>query len=208
MSADTYIPRIESDWNKYYENDPIVDEPIAHLTKIQLEAWILKLIRNNNMTKTNYYNVSLIIRQIFQFAYDSEIIQNNTFSRVKKDLGKFFKKERKPEDATLAFRETHGIKNREYIFSTSPEPMPWSTINDYLERYCKRLGICYRSSHKLRKTALSSLVNSGISLNAVRNFSGHVDERTTLKYYTYDRETDDSLSGMFEDALSFNSGKN
>lgn len=86
MSADTYITRVESDWKRYYEDDPIVDIPIDHLDQIELENWVLHLIRDNQMTKTAYYNVSLIIRQVFRFAYDAEIIKENPFERVKKDL--------------------------------------------------------------------------------------------------------------------------
>lgn len=303
MVAETTIPRIQCDWNKYYENDPIVDQPIGSLNKIQLESWIMHLIRDNELTKTTYYNVSMIIRQLFQFAYDSEIIENNPFLRVKKDLGRFFRKTRKPLDetqvylneeiaaleeliwddfshkgrkvyqlaplavlfqlytglrvsevcalkysdvlpnhklyvqrmlvrdlnqvrertkgyegeriiylpekarkiidATQEFRKTHGISCAEYIFSETETPFPERTINDYLERYCKRLGIPYRSSHKLRKTAVSSMVNAGISLNAVRAFAGHVDEGTTLKYYTFDREQEDIRNEQFEKALSY-----
>ena len=303
MCADTYIPRVKSDWKRYYENDPIIDVPITSLNKIDLESWVLHLIKDNEMTKTNYYNVSLIIRQIFQFAYDSEIIKENPFDRVKKDLGKLFKKKKKPADetqvysneeiqklekyiwedfaekgrkvyrlaplavlfqfytgmrvseicavkyedvltngnlyvhrmlvkstgevreatkgavgereiylstkareiiaATLQFRKEHDISCAEYIFSTTDKPFPERVINDYLERYCKFVGIPYRSSHKLRKTALSSMVNAGISLNAVKNFAGHVDEETTLKYYTFDRENESKKNKQFEKALSY-----
>lgn len=303
MSEDTYITRIKTDWKRYYENDPIVDIPIENLNKIQLENWILHLIRDNDMTKNCYYNASVIIRQVFQFAYDSEIIKDNPFDRVKKDLSKLFRKVRKPMDetqiytneeiaaledliwkdfakpgkkvyrlaplavlfqlytglrvsevcalkysdimpngklhvqrmlvkdtgelrertkgyagerevylpakaraiidVTLEFRTVNDISCKEYIFSTSDAPFPERTINEYLERYCKRLDIPYRSSHKLRKTAVSSMVNSGISLNAVRAFAGHVDEGTTLKYYVFDRENEAKRNEMFEKALSF-----
>ena len=303
MVAETTIPRIESDWMKYYDKDPIVDLPIGSLNKIQLESWVMHLIRDNNLTKKMYYNVSMIMRQIFQFAYDSEMIERNTFDRVKKDLGKFFLKVRKPADetqvyldeeiaalekltwadfavkgrkvyrlaplavlfqlytgmrvsevcavkyedilpngklyiqrmlvrdtkkirertkgyegeriiylpekakqiiqATRDFRKEHGITCEEFIFSTTEVPFPESVINDYLERYCARLDIPYRSSHKLRKTAVSSLVNSGVSLNAVRAFAGHVDESTTLRYYTFDRENEEKKNEQFEKALSF-----
>ena len=303
MSADTYIPRIETDWNKYYENDPIVDQPIGSFNKLQLENWILHLIRDNDMTKNCYYNVSMIIRQIFEFAYEAGIIADNPFLRVKKDLGKLFRRVDKPADetqvytdeeielletliwddfrvpgrkvyrlaplavlfqlytalrisevnvlkysdilpdnkihvqrmlardtgeirdrtkgydgertiyltrnarliieATLAFRKENGIHCSEYIFSTTDTPIPWRTINEYLERYCSRAGIAFRSSHKLRKTSLSSMVNSGISLNAVKSFAGHVDESTTLKYYTFDREGEERRNEQIEKALNF-----
>lgn len=302
-TKDTSVARIESDWKKFYENDPIVDVPIRSFTKMQLEDWILHLITDNEMTKTNYYNVSLIIRQIMAFAYYSEMIDVNPFDRVRKNLGKFFKRVRKPADesqvysneeiqklekliwtdfyqkgrkvyrlaplavlfqlytgmrvsevcalkyedilpngkihvqrmlvkstgkvregtkghagerevylsekalkiinATLQFRRDNDISVEEFIFSETDAPFPERTINDYLERYCKRINIPYRSSHKLRKTALSSMVNAGISLNTVKNFAGHVDEETTLKYYTVDREAEAVRNEQIERALSF-----
>ena len=303
MIAETYITRIKTDWKKYYENDPIVDRPFESLNKIELESWVLHLIKDHEMTKNCFYNASLIIRQVFQYAYDSEIIKTNTFDRVKKDLGRLFRKVRKPMDetqiytneeiaalekliwddfsqkgrkvhrlaplavlfqlytgmrvsevcalkysdildngklhvqrmlvrdtgeirertkgfegermvylpekarkiiqATLDFRKENDTTCNEFIFSITDKPFPERTINEYLERYCKRLEIPYRSSHKLRKTALSSMVNAGISLNAVRAFAGHVDESTTLKYYVFDREKESTRNEQFEHALSF-----
>ena len=108
---------------------------------------------------------------------------------------------------TRDFRKANGITCEEFIFSTTEVPFPESVINDYLERYCKRLGIPYRSSHKLRKTAVSSMVNAGISLNAVREFAGHVDETTTLRYYTFDRENEAIRNEQIEKALSFGSDR-
>ena len=307
MVAETTIPRIEADWMKYYEHNPLVDMPIGSLNKILLESWVMHLIRDNEMTKKTFYNVSLIMRQIFQYAYDAEIIEKNPFDLVKKDLGKFFRKVRKPADETQVYqdeeivaleeliwadfavegrkvyrlaplavlfqlytgmrvsevcavkyedvlpngklyiqrmlvrdtgkirertkgyegeriiylpekakkiiqatrdlRTANGITCEEFIFSTTEVPFPESVINDYLERYCKRLGIPYRSSHKLRKTAVSSLVNSGVSLNAVRAFAGHVDETTTLRYYTFDRENETIRNEQIEKALSFGSDR-
>ena len=113
------------------------------------------------------------------------------------------KKARAIIDATLDYRKTNGIACEEFVFSETDTPLPERTINDYLERYCGRINIPYRSSHKLRKTALSSMVNSGISLNAVRAFAGHRDEETTLKYYTFDREQESVRNEQFEKALSY-----
>ena len=103
----------------------------------------------------------------------------------------------------MEFRKEHRITYAELIFSTTDSPFPERIINEYLERYCKRLKIPYRSSHKLRKTALSNLVNAGVSLNTVKNFAGHVDETTTLKYYTFDCEIETVRNEQIEKALSF-----
>lgn len=47
------------------------------------------------------------------------------------------------------------------------------------------------------------MVNNGISLNAVKSFAGHVDESTTLKYYTFDREGEERRNEQIEKALNF-----
>ena len=39
----------------------------------------------------------------------------------------------------------------------------------------------------------------------VRAFAGHVDEETTLKYCTFDREDDEKRNKQFEEALSYDS---
>lgn len=42
---------------------------------------------------------------------------------------------------------------------------------------------------------------------AVKNFAGHIDEETTLKYYTFDREAKAVRNEQIEKALSFNPAK-
>ena len=96
-----------------------------------------------------------------------------------------------------------GDTSSEYVFSRTDIPIPERAINTYLKRYCENLGIPYRSSHKLRKTAISSMVNNGISLNAVKTYAGHTDESTTLRHYTFDRECEKVRHEQFEKALSY-----
>ena len=55
-SSETTIPRVESDWKKYYENDPdsipIINKRVREITKIELDEWIHKMIRKYDMTKS------------------------------------------------------------------------------------------------------------------------------------------------------------
>ena len=48
-------------------------------------------------------------------------------------------------------------------------------------------GIIHRSSHKARKTQISTLLDWDVNLDTVRRVSGHVDSRTTLNNYCFDR---------------------
>ena len=49
-------------------------------------------------------------------------------------------------------------------------------------------NIKYRSVHKIRKTVCSTLIDSGININTVREIMGHSDEETTLRNYTLDTD--------------------
>lgn len=88
-----------------------------------------------------------------------------------------------------------------FIFSINGLPLTERCIIDLLKKYSKRLGIQYRSSHKVRKTYGSNLLDSGISINTTRIMLGHSDEKTTLKYYCYDTKEQSENQSLFEKAL-------
>lgn len=67
-NAASYILRIETDWKTYYNNTPIIDVPIKSLDKLTLDTWVHKLIHTYHMTKTQYYNVTVIMRQALLYA--------------------------------------------------------------------------------------------------------------------------------------------
>ena len=301
-SSETTIPRVESDWKKYYENDPdsvpIISKRIRELTKIELDEWIHKMIRKYDMTKVMYYNVSLIIRQMLDYAEELEVVEENLFRKVKIDSKRMFRKVQKKKDCTQvytkeeeilifreawndfknskrlvyrlaplavmfqfltgvrigelcalkfddvengvlhvvrmlqrdsdkvvehtkshedrdvlltdaaldiievarAYQEEHGNKG-EYIFSTTEEALSYAETNILLKKYCKRLNILYRSSHKSRKTYISSLIDAGININTIRSYAGHADERTTYFNYCFDRAPDAEKKMLLEKAL-------
>ena len=301
-SSKTTIPRVESDWKKYYENEPssvpIIDKRVRELTKIELDEWIHKLIHKYDMTKVMYYNVSLIIRQMLDYAVELDVVEENMFRKVKIDSKRMFRKVRKKKDSTQvytkdeqikifqeawndfinstrlvyrlaplavmfqfqtglrlgelcavkfedvengvlnvvrmlqrdsdevvehtkshedrevlltdaaleligiarAYQEEHGCKS-EYIFSTTEKALSYAETNILLRKYCKKLGILYRSSHKSRKTYISSLIDAGININTIRSYAGHADERTTYFNYCFDRAPDTEKKMLLEKAL-------
>jgi integrase len=81
-------------------------------------------------------------------------------------------------EVARAYQEEHGCKG-EYIFSTTEDALSYAETNILLKKYCKRLNILYSSSHKSRKTYISSLIDAGININTIRSYAGHADERTT-----------------------------
>lgn len=297
-NAETTITRMHTDWKTYYLEDPIIDKPIRLLTKGQLDIWAHSLIKKYSMTKTNYYNVSGIIRQALDYAVDVGYLDENVFRKVKVDKRMLRKTEKKPDNTqvfsedeerqiidlawadfrnrtkvyelsplaiifqsqtgvrigelcTLQFSDIDGeqihvqrmlrrdmkevvehtksecgdrhilltplakevveeCRKRQkelgiinpYIFSIRPgEPLPERPIADLYKKYCKKLGIVQKSSHKMRKTFVSALIDEGMNINSVMKMAGHADAQTTYRSYVYDRATDEKKKALMESAL-------
>ena len=294
--------RMQKDWKKYYESSEIAAKPIAGLTKLEIDAWVHTQIRAHNMNKHKYGNFSLIIRQLLDFAVDSEIIDENPFLRVKVDKKRVLVPEKKKADKTQIFTKKeedqmidhawNAFENREnyvqefvplalvfmfytglrvgetaairyedieenvvhvrrmvtypngkivdhtkgtfgdrdiplipaarevvqatirrrteagtpvegYVFCPHDNPLnTYTSIQKTFTKYCRELGILERSAHKARKTVVSSMLDSGINLNTVRQIAGHMDEKTTLNNYCYDRSDEQEKLDQMARALS------
>ena len=99
------------------------------------------------------------------------------------------------------YQKEHGGAMK-YIFSMTKEPLVHDEVNLLLRRYCKRIGIDYRSSHKIRKTYISKLIDANMNINTIREMVGHADERTTYHNYCFDRSSDAERQQVMDRALS------
>lgn len=89
-----------------------------------------------------------------------------------------------------------------YIFSINNAPLSYYAVRHCFGRYCRKIGIKEKSSHKSRKTFISALLDAGVNINTIREIVGHADERTTYNNYCHDRRTKDERIKMIEKALS------
>ena len=76
---------------------------------------------------------------------------------------------------------------------------------------CDEAGIARRSTHKIRKTTLSKLLDICLKediadISAIRELAGHVDESTLLKNYIFSRRKDE-MPQLIERALVSKSWK-
>ncbi len=309
-TATTYIRRIDTDWKAYYVNDPIIDKDIRKLTKVNLKEWALTQIREHQMTKTQYYNMTVIIRQTLDYAVDLEIIPVNPFRQFKVDV-KLFQKVKKPEDSTqvflnnerpaieaeawnefhekgcttalavpLAFQtglrlgelvalkecdlsedgkylhvqrmlqrverqrpdgtwypaqwetvehtktsagersvyltltarkiiqtildsnKEHGFYDSSFLFVHGGKRITPRAVDTRIRKYCDKIDIDCKSTHKIRKSYISALLDSGININEVRKQVGHEDEKTTLRNYCFNRKERIDNESDFEKALA------
>ena len=302
--AQTYINRIEREWEHHYEGTEIVRIPIRQLTKLMLDEWVHRLIKENNMSAKQYYNATVIMRQALDYAVDLEIIEANPLTKVRVDGRRLFRKDKKKESFTQVFTDDevlqieefvredtehpvhsrkhmqaplgvlfmlktgvrvgemlaaryedvtqdgkwihiqrqyryetdeivehtkgtegdrfvplpevarqiiemarasqmeHGTPHDGFIFSSNDLPLPYQPVQYLFEKYSARLETVQKSSHKARKTYISSLIDVGINLNSVREYVGHSDERTTLHNYCFDRNNDEQRLAMVEKAVT------
>ena len=76
-------------------------------------------------------------------------------------------------------------KEDEPIFVKHGEKIYNSTINNVLERHCKKLNIPVISIHGLRHTHASLLLFAGVSIASVARRLGHASMTTTQKTYLH-----------------------
>ena len=66
----------------------------------------------------------------------------------------------------------------------------------------RNIGIDEKSSHKARKTYISSLIDAGVNINEIRKQVGHEDERTTYRNYCFNRMPKNETENMLEKVLT------
>lgn len=98
--------------------------------------------------------------------------------------------------------EMYNYFDNNYIFCPSSKRICSTSIDNNLYRYCEKLGIPKKSAHKIRKTYISQILNSGMDLDTVCRVSGHVDLKTTLESYLFCLERKDDIYNKFNTMFS------
>ena len=109
-------------------------------------------------------------------------------------------------DDVAKYNEEHNL-TREWIFQGNNPTYGYrlsdDAVNNKLRKLCSRLGTETKTAHKLRKTALSILMDSDeISKRTVQRFAGHADIATTQRYYSFERRSKEEQAKAIEKALS------
>jgi len=89
-----------------------------------------------------------------------------------------------------------------YIFVHNHKNINHYSIQAMILRGCNKVNMEVKTSHKIRKTYISTLIDSGLNIDAIRRFAGHSDERTTYGNYCYNRMTDQQTEEIVEKALN------
>ncbi len=88
-----------------------------------------------------------------------------------------------------------------YLIMHNGKHVHYPTVNHRLTRYCRKLNIPIKSSHKIRKTVLSTMIDE-VGLDEAQAWGGHSSKTTLLKNYHYSRKNADQKEQAIEKALN------
>lgn len=84
----------------------------------------------------------------------------------------------------------------EFLFMKYDRQLNPNTFNEYLQRYCQKADVPYRSSHQIRFTMATVLYKNGVDLTEVSKMLGHADTATTWHYIRQNKPSDATNAKM------------
>lgn len=91
----------------------------------------------------------------------------------------------------------------EYLFMNKGKRIRENTFNKRLSTVCEKLGLRHRSSHKIRKTYGTTLLDNNVMDSFVAEQMGHTDVSTTRKLYYYSNKKRETKLEQIQNAVSF-----
>lgn len=114
--SDSSIKRYQNTWNAFYRDADIVKKPLRLIEKEELERWLMTVIRSNNMNFHQYETFTVIVRQMFEYAEEIDIIDRNVMKKIRLPLNRILRPEIKPAAETQVFFEAERLQLIDYAF--------------------------------------------------------------------------------------------
>lgn len=105
------------------------------------------------------------------------------------------------EVAKMMNEENKEKNQGNFIFCKNGKNINHYSIQAMIKRGCEFINIDVKTSHKIRKTYISTLIDSGLNIDEIRRMVGHSDERTTYGNYCFNRLTNKQTEDAIEKAL-------
>ena len=201
-------PRIIEAALQDFNNNPLntapLTVPLGFLTGLRLGE--MAAIKDSDIIGNVLY-VQRMEEEVYDYS-DLEhicLIERTVVDNAKTDAGirevPLVPQALKLIEAIRASNQMNGWSNKEFLFLNNGKRMTTRTIKYRISKYCKQCDIMEKSFHKVRKTYISALIDSGININEIRKVVGHTDERTTFSNYCYNRMGKQETAQLFENAL-------
>lgn len=91
----------------------------------------------------------------------------------------------------------------EYLFMNNGKRIRENTFNKRLASVCEELHLLHRTTHKIRKTYGTTLLDNNVDDSFVSEQMGHTDIATTRKLYYYSNKSDKTKVSQINQAVSF-----
>lgn len=156
-------------------------------------------LRNGEMSVLrwkDYDGLSITINQMERLEYDQNGVKHFVVIEGKAKTRKSRRRVPLTDGAKWVLNRMKEINpSGEFIFEDeNGRRINSENLRKRLGIVCKNLGIKYRPPHKLRKTFLTILLDSGVSPTIVQDIAGHTSPQTTLKYYKMSRLTPEKIA--------------
>ena len=176
--------------------------PVHQLTPLAVMFMFLTGVRVGEVCGIRYediYDANMIVRRMILYP-SGEVIEHT--KGFEDRVVPLVPQALKLIDLARERQKETGASTEGYVFSMNDSPILYTSVTKAFTTYCKQIGIEPKSSHKARKTFVSTLLDNDININSVRQIVGHKDERTTLNNYCYDRSSEEEKYRKLELALS------
>lgn len=101
-NASSYVYRISVDWNRFYNGSKFIKVPLKELDSITISVFLHSLIKAERLTRKQFYNMAIILKQGLEYALQKGYIASNPYDAVSVD-SKLFTKVKKKADETQVF---------------------------------------------------------------------------------------------------------
>jgi len=91
-----------------------------------------------------------------------------------------------------------------FCTDTTGKRMTTNCLRRRLHRICERLEFKHnKSTHKLRKTFCTIILDHGFDANLITSIMGHTDIRTSEQFYHFDRKSNQMKQEMIDNVVEF-----
>ena len=109
-----------------------------------------------------------------------------------------------PPQAHDTLRKIRALNpNGEYLLMSKGKRIRGNTLNKRISDICEKLGIVHHSSHKIRKTYGTMLLDHDVDDSFVAEQMGHTDVSTTRKLYYYSNRSAKTKQDQIAQAVVF-----
>lgn len=110
-----------------------------------------------------------------------------------------------PQKIMEQMKELHEKYKGDFIFC-GERPLPTTSIDRYLLKYCKKSGVKKIRVHDFRHSCASLLISQGVSIVAVSKRLGHSDIEQTLNTYSHMMPSDvdmmkSAINNIYKDGI-------